>query len=103
MHSESSGLKILVHASTWFAPVLLPLIVYLLSKDSDVKRISVQALIFHLLIGALLTVSFFLVFLLIGIPFVVIFGFLAIYAPVKGIIYAAQGRYFQYPFLGFIK
>ncbi|MDQ0417367.1 putative Tic20 family protein [Croceifilum oryzae] len=103
MDSQSSGLKILVHASTWFAPVLLPLVVYFLSSDSDVKRISLQALIFHFLIGILIGVSIFFSFILIGIPFLIIFGLMAIISPIKGMIYATQNRHFQYPFLGFIK
>lgn len=103
MDSQSSGLKILVHASTWFAPVIVPLIVYFLSSDSDVRRLSIQALLFHLIVGALITVSIILSVVLIGIPLLVFFCFLALYAPIKGIIYAVQDRYYQYPFLGFIK
>ncbi|SDX98769.1 DUF4870 domain-containing protein [Thermoactinomyces sp. DSM 45892] len=103
MDSQSSGLKILVHASTWFAPVLLPLIVYFLSSSSDVKRISLQALIFHFLMGILITISIFFSFILIGIPFFIIFGLIYLISPIIGIVRATQNRHFQYPFLGFIK
>ncbi|TCP70658.1 DUF4870 domain-containing protein [Baia soyae] len=103
MDSQSSGLKILVHASTWFAPVLLPLIVYFLSSNSDVKRISLQALIFHFLMGILIGISVFFSFILVGLPFLIVFGVIYLVAPIIGIIRATQNRHFQYPFLGFIK
>ena len=94
---DSRGLKILVHASTWFAPMLLPIIVYLVSQDQSVKRISLQAFFFHIIMVALISISWFFSFILIGIPFLIIFGLMAIVCPIMGIIYALEGRQYQYP------
>lgn len=94
---DTKGIKILVHASTWFAPALLPCIVFFIIQDRIIKRIALQALFFHLLIGALISVSWFFSFILIGIPFLIIFGLMAIICPIMGIVYALQDRQYQYP------
>lgn len=97
---EPKGFKILVHASTWFAPVLVPIIVYLLSSDREVKSLSLQALVFHVIIGILISISLFFSWLLIGIPFLIIFGLMAVVAPIHGIIRAWQGKPYNYPLIG---
>ncbi|MCH5584014.1 DUF4870 domain-containing protein [Shimazuella sp. AN120528] len=94
---DTKGIKILVHASTWFAPILLPCIVFFIIQDRSVKRISLQAIFFHLIMVVLISVSWFFSFILIGIPFLIIFGLMAIICPIMGIIYAVQDRQYQYP------
>ena len=97
---EHKGLKILVHASTWFAPVLVPIIVYFLSSNREVKSLSLQAVIFHLVIGVLISISIFFSWILIGIPFLIVFGLMALIAPIMGIIRALDDRPFRYPIIG---
>jgi len=97
---EHKGLKILVHASTWFAPVLVPIIVYFLTSNREVKSLSLQAIIFHLVIGVLISISIFFSWILIGIPFLIIFGLMALIAPIMGIIRALDDRPFRYPIIG---
>ncbi|MBA4494149.1 DUF4870 domain-containing protein [Paenactinomyces guangxiensis] len=97
---EYKWVKVLIHASTWFAPVLVPIIVYLVIRDREVKSLSLQALVFHLIIGILISISAFFSWILIGIPFLIIFALIAIIAPVKGMIRALQGRPFRYPMIG---
>ena len=94
---DKRGIKILVHASTWFAPMLVPLIVYLIFKDRDLKRLSLQAIVFHAVFWLLISVSFVLSFVLIGIPFLVIFSIMGLYYPIKGMVYAWKEKYFEYP------
>lgn len=93
-------IKILVHASTWFAPVLVPLIVWLLTNEEDLKRLSLQALVFHFVIWVLVSISYVLSFILIGIPFLIIFGLIGLIAPIIGIIRALQDRRYDYPIIG---
>ncbi|QDQ00216.1 DUF4870 domain-containing protein [Lysinibacillus fusiformis] len=50
------------YLSIFFAPFIVPLIVYFVSKDGEVKRHSIRALISHL-IPFLFGVIFFIVFL----------------------------------------
>ncbi|MGA8942430.1 MAG: DUF4870 domain-containing protein [Thermoactinomyces sp.] len=91
------AIKILVHASTWFAPVLVPLLVYFILSDRDLKRLSLQALIFHAVFWLLIGISTIFSFILIGIPFLIVFSIMTIYYPIKGIIYALNNKRYDYP------
>lgn len=97
---EHKGLKIFIHASTWFAPVLVPFIIFLVSSDREIKNLSLQAVIFHFVIGVLIGISAFFSWVLIGIPFLIIFGLMALITPIIGIVRALNDRYFQYPIVG---
>ncbi|QHJ69423.1 DUF4870 domain-containing protein [Planococcus halotolerans] len=97
---ETKGLKVLVHASAFFAPFLVPFIVFLISEDKDVKRLSIQALLFQVVMGALLFISSLLVFVLIGIPLLIVVGLVGIIIPVLGIITALNDQHFSYPIVG---
>ncbi|RLQ90857.1 DUF4870 domain-containing protein [Planomicrobium sp. Y74] len=97
---ETKGLKVLVHASAFFAPFLVPFIVFLISEDKDVKRLSIQALLFQVVMGALLFISSLLVFVLIGIPMLIVVGLVGIIIPVLGIITALNNQHFSYPIVG---
>jgi len=97
---ENTGLKILVHASAFFAPFLVPVIVFLISEDKEVKKLSIQALLFQLVIGALLFISSWLVIFLIGIPMLIVFGLMGIIIPIMGIIRALNNEQFDYPIVG---
>ncbi|GGE15094.1 hypothetical protein GCM10011571_15790 [Marinithermofilum abyssi] len=100
MDMATKGLKILIHASTWFAPVLVPIIVYLVVSDREVKSLSLQALVFHLVMGVLIGLSWVFSWVLIGIPFLIVFSIMAVVVPVLGIIRALQERPFRYPIVG---
>ena len=97
---ENTGLKILLHASTWFAPFLVPFVLYLVVNDEEIKKLSIQAVLFQLVIGALIGISILLVFLLIGIPMLIIFGIMAFVVPIIGIVKAITGDTFNYPIVG---
>lgn len=92
-------IKVLVHASMWFAPILIPLIVYVLASDRELKRLSLQAMVFHVSISVLLWISSVLKWILIGIPFLILFGLVALIVPILGIVRALQDRPFQYPII----
>jgi uncharacterized protein len=64
------------------------------------KRLSLQALVFHFVIWLLVSISIFFSFILIGIPFLIIFGLIGFIAPILGIIRALQDRRFDYPIIG---
>ncbi|MGG1575630.1 DUF4870 domain-containing protein [Fictibacillus sp. NRS-1165] len=97
---EHKGLRILIHASTWFAPLLVPLIVYLLISDREVKSLALQAALFHIVIGLLIGISAFFSWVLIGLPFLIVFGLMAIIAPLMGIVRALNERAYRYPIVG---
>ncbi|HSI65873.1 MAG TPA: DUF4870 domain-containing protein [Planococcus sp. (in: firmicutes)] len=97
---ENTGLKVLVHASAFFAPFLVPFIVFVISNDDEVKKLSIQALLFQLVMGILLAISGLLVVVLIGIPLLVVFGLMTVIVPILGIIKALNGDRFDYPIVG---
>lgn len=100
MKMKNSGLKILLHASTWFAPFLVPFVLYLVIDDQEIKKLSIQAILFQLVMTVLITISIFLIIFLIGIPMLVIFGIMAFVVPIIGIVKAINGNTFNYPIVG---
>jgi predicted membrane protein len=99
---DHNGVKAITHASAFFAPILVPLIVWLLMGDRAVKSMALQALLFHIGMSILIGISILFSYILIGIPFLIVFGLMGVYYPIKGIIYSLQGRRFHYPFLRFV-
>ena len=97
---DHNGVKAITHASAFFAPFLVPLLVWLLVQDRHTKNMALQALLFHVGIGILIGISGVLSYILIGIPFLIVFVLMGIYYPIKGIIYSLQGRPFHYPIIG---
>ncbi|TQR13310.1 DUF4870 domain-containing protein [Psychrobacillus soli] len=97
---ENRGLKVLLHASTWFAPFLVPFILYLVVDNDEIKKLSIQAVLFQLVMSVLITISIFLIILLIGIPMLIIFGIMTFVVPIIGIIKAINGDEFNYPIVG---
>lgn len=97
---KNSGLKILLHSSTWFAPFLVPFVLYLVIDDQEIKKLSIQAILFQLVMTVLITISIFLIIFLIGIPMLVIFGIMAFVVPIIGIVNAINGNTFNYPIVG---
>jgi len=97
---ESKWSKVIIHASAFFAPFLVPILFFLISSDEEVKRISIQAVLFQIVMAIILTISGFLVFVLIGIPLVIIFGVIYFIAPIIGIIKALGDKSWNYPIVG---
>lgn len=97
---ENTGLKVLVHASAFFAPFLVPFIVFIISADNEVKKLSIQALLFQLAMGVLIFISSLLIVVLIGIPMLIVFGLMTIIVPIMGIIKAINNEKFDYPIVG---
>lgn len=56
------------YLSIFFAPLIVPLIVYFISKDSEVKRHSIRALMSHL-IPVAIGIVFFIIFVFSALSF----------------------------------
>jgi len=97
---ETKWSKVIIHASAFFAPWLVPIIFFLISSEEEVKSISVQALLFQVVMIVLLTISGILSFLLIGIPFLIVFGIMYFIAPIIGIVKALSDESWRYPIVG---
>ena len=101
---EEKGLKVILHASAFFAPCLVPIAFFLLIKDEEIKRLSIQALLFQfvmwVLVGVGAVLSAAIVLAIIGIPMIVVFGLMGIIVPIIGIINALQDVHWEYPIVG---
>lgn len=97
---ENTGLKVLVHASAFFAPFLVPFIVYLIAEDEEVKKLSVQAVLFQIALAVLFFISFILAVFLVGIPLLILFAVMGFIVPIIGIVKAVNHEKFNYPIVG---
>ncbi len=97
---ENKGLKVLVHASAFFMPYLVPFIMYLVVDDLEVKRMAIQAILFQLVMGVVIFVSTLLIIVIIGIPMVIGFGLMWFIVPIIAIIKALNDEKYNYPIVG---
>jgi uncharacterized protein len=97
---EDKWSKVIIHASAFFAPFLIPIIFFLVSTSDEVKRISVQALLFQIVIGVFIFISIILSFLIIGLPLLLIFWAIGWIAPIIGIVKALSDTPWDYPIVG---
>ncbi|WP_108305953.1 DUF4870 domain-containing protein [Metalysinibacillus jejuensis] len=92
--------KIIVHSSFYYAPFLVPVIMFFIAPDEEVRRLSVQAVLFQIVLAILLGISWAFTFVIIGLPFLIVFGLIYFCAPIIGIIRALQGKSWNYPIVG---
>lgn len=97
---DNKWIKVILHASAFFMPILIPLLFLLLIQDDNVKKLSIQALLFQFVMWVLIGISTVLSFILIGIPFLIIFGLMTIIVPVLGIIGSLKEEDWNYPIVG---
>lgn len=94
---DNKLLKVLIHASAFFAPVLVPIIVYFVSTDREVKTLSIQALLFQGVLWVAVIVSALLMFVLVGFILLPIVSLIGIIVPIIGIVKALQDEHWEYP------
>lgn len=82
------------------APLLIPLIVYLVMKDDSafVRRHAREALNFHLSLLLYTVLCFTLVFIVVGIPLLIALWLVAFVLSIIAAIRAGEGRAHHYPF-----
>lgn len=97
---ESKWSKVIIHASAFCAPFLVPIAFFLFSSDDDVKRLSIQALLFQIIFGILIAIAGVLSFILIGLPFLFVFLLIFWIAPIIGIFKALTDSEWNYPLVG---
>jgi hypothetical protein len=94
---ERKPSAIIIHASAFFAPFLVPIIFILIATERYVKDLAIEALLFHIMMGICFFISSLLVVVLIGIPMLIFFGIVWVYYPIKGILKAINEEDFHYP------
>ena len=97
---ETKWSKIIIHASAFFAQFLVPIIFFLISTEEEVKRLAIQALLFQIVFGILIAIAGVLSFILIGLPFLLIFLAIFWIAPIIGIVKALNDTPWNYPIVG---
>ena len=97
---EGKWSKVIIHASAFFAPFLVPILFFLISSDDEVKRVSIQALLFQIVFGILMVIAGVLIIVLIGIPLLIIFWAIFWIAPIIGIVKALNDTPWNYPIVG---
>lgn len=97
---EQKGLKVLVHASAFYFPFLVPLVVFLIANDHEVKKTAVQAVLFQIAMGILVFISVLLIIFVVGIPLVIIFGIMWFVVPIYAIVKTLSGEDYNYPIVG---
>ena len=88
-----------------FGGVIVPIIIWIVKKDSPViSAIARQAILLNCIVFALAIVSFVLWLTVILIPLVILFwmvlAFAAFALPIVGAIKANTGEYYKYPMVG---
>lgn len=97
---ESKGLKVLIHASSFFAPYLVPFVIYLVTDEHEVKKTAVQAILFQLVIGVLIFISALLILVIIGIPLLIGVGIMWLVVPFIAIVKTLNDEDYNYPIVG---
>lgn len=97
---ESKWSKIIIHASAFFAPFLVPILFFLISSEDEVKRTAIQALLFQIVFGIFIAIAGVLSVILIGLPFLLVFLAIFWIAPIIGIVKALSDQYWNYPIVG---
>ena len=64
------------------------------------KKLSIQALLFQLVMSALIFASSLLTVILIGFPLLLLFGAIAIIVPIIAIVKALNNEPYNYPVVG---
>lgn len=101
LNSEQKILGLLSHLGIFLGfPILAPLLIFLLSNDHIVKNQAKEALAFQigLIIAGL--VGGLLVFVLIGIPILIILSIVGVLFPIIAAIKFYQEGYYTYPITG---
>lgn len=94
---EQKWTKILLHASAFFAPVVVPVLIFLIVQDKEVKRLSIQALLFQFVMWVLISIAAIFSWLLVGLPFLIVFFLMTLIVPIIGIVKALSGTPWEYP------
>lgn len=97
---ETKWSKVIIHASAFFAPFLVPIIFFLISSEEEVKNVSVQALLFQIAMGVLIVIASILSIVLIGLPFLLVFIAMVYIVPIIGIVKAISEEPWRYPIVG---
>lgn len=95
---EDKFFAVLCHSSAVFMPILLPLLIYFLKKDSSfVRHHAKEALLFHLGMIVAEFISVLLTIILIGFLLIPFFFILYVIFTIVAIVKSLDGQPYHYP------
>lgn len=95
---DEKTLGILAHVLTLVAPILAPLIIYLMKNDSQfVKENAKESLNFQLTVTICAIISAILVFIVVGIFLLIIIGIGSLILVIIASVKASEGKIYRYP------
>lgn len=94
---EDRTLSILTHILGLITGFLGPLIIYLVAEDKSTKNHSRLALNWQISLVIYMTVSFILVFFVVGFVFIVAFGIMDLIFSIIAAVRASEGELYKYP------
>lgn len=101
LNSEQKILGLVAHLGIFLGlPVLAPLLVFLLSKDSIVKNQAKEALVFQIALIVLGFIASILIIILIGIPMLIALSVIAVIFPIRAAVEFYRNGYYSYPITG---
>lgn len=95
---EDKLLAVLCHVSALFLPILLPLVIYLLKKDSAfVRDHAKEALMFHLGMAVAEFISWILAIILIGFLLIPFFFVVYVVCTIIAVVKSLNSEPYHYP------
>jgi uncharacterized protein len=100
VNQDERNFALLAHLLSFFAPILAPLVIWVLKKDESrfVDYHAKESLNFQISLLIYGFVCFVLAFVLIGILLAIVLAVFAIVCTLIATIKAANGEYYRYPF-----
>jgi len=98
--SDEKNLALLSHILTFFAGFIGPLVIMLVKKDesSYVRDHAVESLNFQISLFIYIMCCIPLIFVLVGIPLLIVIGISAFILTIVATVKAAEGKEYRYPF-----
>mgnify|MGYP006277827569 CR=1 FL=1 len=81
-------------------PIVIPLIIFLVTKDEFIKRQSMEALGFQIFLAISSAIAGILAILLVGIPLLIIIGIIALIFPIIATVKVLDSIDYSYPISG---
>lgn len=99
--TEQKVLSAVCHLGVFIGlPVIIPLIILLFTKDGFIKTQAMEALGFHIMLLVTGAIGGILVFILIGIPILIVLAVMTFIFPIIATIKIANNEDYSYPISG---
>lgn len=87
--------------SSTFVSVIIPLVILSVTKDSVVKQNAKEAVNFYINLYIYATIRFFLIFVLIGVPLLIMLGLVSLIMPIIAIlqVLSEPEKPYRYPLI----